>query len=98
MPQEAGDGHNGPPPEGAAGVDVLFEPATGNGQVADPSGPPAGSILGFVKASATLSIGSPVSAAALPMQPLSVSGAYMHAPLAGVMPGVWSRLPDPSEL
>jgi len=51
-----------------------------------------------VETSATQSVGNPVSVAALPAQPLSVSGAYVHAPMAGVMPGVWSQLPDPSEL
>jgi len=29
MPPEAGDGRNGPPPEGAAGVDVHFEQVVG---------------------------------------------------------------------
>jgi len=43
-------------------------------------------------------VGNPVSAVALPVQPLSVSGAYVHAPMAGMVPGVQSRLPDPSEL
>jgi len=41
---------------------------------------------------------NPVPVAALPMQPLSVNGAYAHAPMAGTTPGVWSQLPDPSEL
>jgi len=56
---------------------------------------------GFMEASTTLSVGNPVPAVALLAQPLSVSDAimrmHMHAPMAGVMPGVWSRLPDPSE-
>jgi len=39
MPLEAGDGRNGPPPVGAAGVDAYPEQATGNGQVAASSGP-----------------------------------------------------------
>jgi len=86
MPPEAGDGRNGPPSEGAAGADANFEQATGNGQVADLPGPPVSSV------------GNPVSAAALPAQPLSVSGAYAHAPMAGMMPRVRSQLPDPSEL
>jgi len=98
MPLEAGDGHNGPPQEGAAGADAHFEQATGNGQVATSSGPPTGSTPGFVQASIMQSVGNPVSVAALPAQPLSVSGAYAHAPMAGAMPGVWSQLPDSSEL
>jgi len=98
MPPEAGDGLNGSPPKGAAGVDAHFEQVAGNGQVADPCGPLTGSISGFVEASATQTVGNPVPAIALPAQPLSVSGAYAHAPVAGAMPGVWSRLPDPSEL
>jgi len=44
------------------------------------------------------SVQNPVPAVALPAQPLSVSGAYAHAPPIGTMPGVWSQLPDPSEL
>jgi len=44
MPLEAGDGHDGPPPQGAAGVDAHHEQATGNGRVAASSGPPMGSI------------------------------------------------------
>ena len=41
-------------------------------------------------------VGNPVPAIVLPAQLPYVSGA--HAPMAGVTPGVWSRLPDPSEL
>jgi len=44
MPPEAEDGRNGPPPGNAAGADVHHGQVAGNGQVADPSGPPAGSI------------------------------------------------------
>jgi len=39
-----------------------------------------------------------VPVAALPAHPLSVSGAYVHVPSAGVMPGVRSQLSDLSEL
>ena len=39
MPPEAEDGRNEPPPESAAGADAHFEQVTGDGQVADPSGP-----------------------------------------------------------
>jgi len=97
MPLEAGDGHNGPPPQGTAGADVHFEQATGNGHVAASSGPPAGSIQGFVKASTMQSVQNPVFAVARD-EPLSVSGAYMHAPSVGSMPGVCSWLLDPAEL
>jgi len=86
-PLEAGDGHDGLPPL-----------ATGNGHVAAASGPPTGSIQEFVEASTAQPVLDPVLAAALPAQPLSVSGAYVHAPPIGTMPGVRSRLPDPSEL
>jgi len=98
VPLEAGDEHNGPPPQGAAGAEAHFEQATWNGHVAASSGPATGSIQGFVEASATQSVQNPVLAAVLPTQPLSVSGAYAHVPPVGVMPGVWSQLPDPSEL
>ena len=80
MPPEAGDGRNGPPHGDAACADVHHEQVAGNGQVADPSGPPVGSILRFVEASTTQSVGNPVPAAALHTQPLSVSGAYVHVP------------------
>jgi len=96
--RQAEDKRNGPPPEDAAGVDAHFEQVAGNGQVADPSGPLVGSIPGFMEASATQTVGNPVPVAALPAQRLSVSGAYAHAPAAAATPGVWSRLPDPSEL
>jgi len=98
MPPEAEDRHNGPPPEDAAGVDAHSEQVAGNGQVADPSGLLAGSIPGFVEASTTQAVGNPIPAVVLPAQPLSVSGAYAHAPTAGTILGVRSRLPDPSEL
>jgi len=98
MPPEAGDGRNGPPPDSAAGADVYFKQAAGNGQVADLPGPPLSSMPGFVEASATQTIGNPVSVVAHLVQPLSVSGAYAHLPMAGMMPGIRSRLPDPSEL
>jgi len=39
-----------------------------------------------------------VLAAALLAQPLSVNGAYAYPPPISTMPGVWSQLPDPSEL
>jgi len=51
MPLEAGDGHDGPPPQGAAGVDAHHEQAMGNGHVAASSGPPTGPIQGFAEAS-----------------------------------------------
>jgi len=87
MPLKAGDGHNGLPPL-----------ATGNGHVAASSGPPTGSMQGFAEASATPPVQNPVPAVAFPAQPLSVSGAYMHVPPIGTMPGVRSRMPDPLEL
>ena len=40
----------------------------------------------------------PIQMVARPAQPLFVSGAYAHASPIGAMPGVRSRLPDPSEL
>jgi len=98
MPPEAEGGHNGPPPEGTAGADAHFEQATGNGQVADPSGPPVGSMPGFVEASAMQTVRNPVPAVVLPAQLLSASGAYAHVKTVGMMPGVRSQLPDPSEL
>jgi len=39
MPLEAGEGHDGPPPQGAAGVDAHQGQAMGNGHVAAASGP-----------------------------------------------------------
>ena len=68
-------------PEGTAGAGAHFEQATRNGQVADPSGLPVGSMPGSVEASAMRPVGNPVPAVALPAQPLSVSGAYAHAPI-----------------
>jgi len=97
MPLEAGDGHNGPPPQGAAGADAHFEQATGNGHVAASSGPPMGPVQGFAAASTAQSVQNPVYAV-VREQPLSLSGAYTHAPSVGTMPGVWSRPPDPLEL
>ena len=79
MPQEAEDRHNEPTPEDAAGAEAHFEQVTGNGQVADPAGPLVGSVPGLVEASTMQTVGNPVTAVALPTQPLSVSGAYMHA-------------------
>jgi len=67
MPPEAEARCNEPPIEDAAGADVHFEQVAGNGQVTDPSGPLVGSIPGSVEASATLSIGNPVSTVALPV-------------------------------
>jgi len=98
MPLEAGDGHTSCALQGAAGVDAHFEQATGNGHVAASSGPLMGSIEGFVEASAMPTVQNPVPAVALPAQPLSVSGAYAHAPTSGATVGVPSRFPDPSEL
>jgi len=72
-------GHNGPPPQGAAGVDAHFEQATGNGHVAASSGPSTGSTQGYVEASAAQSVQDPVFMVARG-QPLSVSGAYVRAP------------------
>jgi len=97
-PLEAGDGHDGPPPQGAAGADAHFKQATGNGHVTASSGPPTGSIQGFVEASTMESVQNPVPEVASPTQPLSVSGAYVHAPPIAMMPGVWNRLPYLSEL
>jgi len=86
MPLEAGDGHDGPPPL-----------ATGNGHVAATSGPPTGSIPGVAEASTAPFVPNPVPPAALPVQPLSVSGVYAQVPPIGTMPGVWGWVPDPSE-
>jgi len=87
MPLEAEDGHDGLP---------LLD--TGNSHVATTSGPPTGTMQGFAEASAAQPVLDPVPVAALPTQPLSVSGAYAHVPPIGTMTGVRSRLPDPSEL
>jgi len=96
MPPEAGDGHNGPPPQGAAGVDAHYEQATWNSHVAASSGPSTGPMQGYAEASAAQSVQNPVYVVAR-SQPLSVSGTYMRVPLMGTVPGVWSQLPDPSE-
>jgi len=96
MPPEAEDGRNEPHPEDAAGADVHYEQVAGNSQVADRSGHLAASILGLVEASATQTVGNPVPAVPLPAQLLYVSGA--HAPMVDATTGVWSWLPDPSEL
>jgi len=40
-PLEAESGQDGPPPQGAAGVDAHQWQATGNGRVAATSGPPS---------------------------------------------------------
>jgi len=77
MPSEAGDGHNGPLPEGAAGVDAHFEQATGNSHVAAYSGPPMGSMQGFAEASAAQSVQNPVFVVARG-QPSSVSMCVRH--------------------
>jgi len=92
MPPEAEVGRNGPLPKDAAGADMHHEQVAGNDPVANLPRPAVGSIPGFVEASATQTVGNPVPVVALPAQPLSVSGAYAHAPTAGMMPGVWSRL------
>jgi len=97
MPLEAEDGHDGPPPQGAAGVDAHQGQTTGNGHVAATSGPPTGPMQGITEASAAQPAQNPVPTVALPAQPLSVSGAYTHALPTGTMPGVWSRFPDPLE-
>jgi len=97
MPLEAGDGHDGPPPQGTAGVDAYQGQAMGNGHVAATSGPPTGPMQGAAEASAAQPVQNPVPAVALPAQPLSVSDAYAHALPIGTMPGVWSQFPDPSE-
>jgi len=64
------------------------------GHVAASSGPPTGSIQRFLEASTMQSVQNPVLTAALPVQPLSVSGAYAHAPSVGTMPAVRSQLLD----
>ena len=69
MLPEAGARRNGPSPECAAGADAHFEQVNGNGQVADPSGSPVCSMPGFVEASVTQTVGNPVPAVALPVQP-----------------------------
>jgi len=92
---QSGDGTPSEPENGHDGLPPL---ATGNGHVAASSGPPTGAIQGFAEASAAQPVLDPVPAAALPAQPLSVSGAHVHASPVGTMPGVRSRLPDPSEL
>ena len=51
-PLEAGNQQDGPPPQGAAGVDAHQGQATGNGRVAATPGPPMGSIQGIAEASA----------------------------------------------
>jgi len=90
MPPEAGDRHNGPPPQGAAGVDAHFEQATGNGHVATSSGPSMGSMQGYTEASAAQSVQDPVYVVAQ-SQPTSVGGAYMRMPSVDMLPGVWSQ-------
>jgi len=71
MPLEAEDGHDGPPPQGAAGVDAQQGQATGNGHVAATSGPPTGPMQGIAEASAAQPAQNPVPAVVLPAQPLS---------------------------
>jgi len=96
-PLEAGGGQDGPPPQGAAGVDAHQGQAMGNGRVAATSGPPMGSIQGIAEASAALPVSNPVPPVAFPAQPLPASGMYVTAPLLDALPGVWGQLPDPSE-
>jgi len=95
-PPGAGDGHNGPPPQGAAGVDAHYEQATGNGHVAATSGLSMGSMQGYAEASTTQSVQDQVYVFAR-SQPFSVSGAYVRMPPVCTLPGVWRQLPDPSE-
>jgi len=94
---EAGDGQDGPPPQGAPSVDAHQGQATGNSCVAAASGSPTGSIQGIAEASAAQPVLNPVPSVAFPAQPLSVSGAYVTVPPLATLPGVWSQLPDPSE-
>jgi len=95
-PLEAEGWQDGPPPQGAAGVDAHQGQAMGNGRIAATSGPPMGSIQVIAEASAALPVPNPVPPVALPAQPLSVSGTYVTAPSLDALPGVWSQLPDPS--
>jgi len=87
-PLEAGDGQDGPPPQGAGGVDAHQGQATGNGRVAAAPAPPMGSIQEVAEASAALPVQNPVPPAALPAQPSSVSGLYAPMPPLDALPGV----------
>jgi len=106
LPQDDGSGGqsgNGTPLEAEDEHDGLPPLATGNGRVAATSGPPMGSMqeLADTILCAAQFIQDPVPpipVVARLAQPLFVSGAYAHAPPIGAMPGVRSRLPDPSEL
>jgi len=97
MPLEAGDGHDGPPDRAL----LVWTRTRGrtwgtamSPQLLDPLRAP----YRESRKLAPCPISNLVPPVALPAQPLSVSGAYAHAPPIGAMPGVWSRLPDPSEL
>jgi len=86
MQQEAETKHNEPPRRTSLvrSADAHFEQVTGNGQVAELSGPLVGSIPGSVEASATLSIRNPVPVATSPVRHSYVSGAHDCGRLAPV--------------
>jgi len=94
MPQEQGENPTGPNPGDIAGADAHDRQATGDGQVAGPSGLQGGAIANPVKASATGGVQNPVPRNGLVTQAVQVNG--VHAP--GAMPSVRFRPPDPSEL
>ena len=96
MPQEQGVDPTGPNPGDAAGADAHNGQATGDGQVAGPSGLQGGAITNPVEASATGGVQNPVPRNMLVTQAVQVNG--VRAPVAGAMPGIRFRLPDPSEL
>jgi len=106
LPQDDGStkqNGNGTPLEAEGERDGLPPLATGNGRVAATSGPPMGSMQELADtilcaAQFVQDPVPPIPVVARPAQPLSVSGAYAHAPPIGAMPGVRSWLPDPSEL
>jgi len=96
MPQEQGVDQTGPNPGDAASADAHNGQVTGDGQVAGPSGLQGGAISNSVEASATSSVQNPVPRNVLATQAMQMNG--VHAPVAGAMPGVCFRPPDPSEL
>jgi len=96
MPQGQGVDPTGPNPGDAAGAHAHNGQVTGAGQVAGPSGLQGGAISNSVEASATGSIQNPVPRNVLVTQAVQVNG--VRAPVAGAMPGIRFRLPDPSEL
>jgi len=101
LPQDngsTGQSGGGTPLEAEDERDELPPLATGNGRVAATPGPPMGSMqeLADTILCAAQFVQNPVPP--IPVAHLFVSGAYAHAPPIGVMPGVRSRLPDPSEL